>query len=228
MKIKRVSEHIWSLKSWIYFPIHVWVVIDEDGLTLVDTGIPMMARGIMKFLKQLAPLELNRILLTHGHSDHVGSLKTILKNISVPVCAHQIEIPYMEGDSLYPKRKKFEENVEKDIVQALQINEQNELVTISGLTPYLTPGHSPGHVVYYHNEDQVLLAGDLFTSRKGKLKKPMSMFTGDMDEAVKSSVILQLLNPKQLEVCHGNTILDPVNQLEAYIQQYEKDVTNEV
>ncbi|RDW18349.1 MBL fold metallo-hydrolase [Oceanobacillus arenosus] len=222
MKIKRVSEHIWSLKSWIPFPIHVWVVIDEDGLTLVDTGIPIMAQGIMKFMKQHAPLQLNQILLTHGHSDHVGSLKTILKDMDVPVYAHQIEIPYMEGEILYPRRKKIEKNVEKGIVQALQVGEQGDLFTISGLTPYLTPGHSPGHVVYYHNEDQVLLSGDLFTSRNGKLKKPMSMFTGDMEEAINSGLILRQLNPKQLEVCHGNTVFHPVNQIEAYIQPYGK------
>ncbi|RDW15892.1 MBL fold metallo-hydrolase [Oceanobacillus chungangensis] len=226
MKAKRVSKHIWSLKSWIPFPIHVWVVIDEEGLTLVDAGIPMMAKGIMKFIKQLEPLRLNRIVLTHGHSDHIGSLKPILKYRNVPVYAHQNEIPFMEGDMLYPRRKKFEVNVEKGIAQPLQINDQDEILTISGLTPYLTPGHSPGHVVYYHSEDQVLLAGDLFTSRNGKLKKPISMFTGDMNEAVKSSMILRKLKPKQLEVCHGNTVFHPANQLEAYLQQFGKDGTN--
>ena len=42
MKVKKVSEHIWSLKTWMIIPIHVWIVVDKEGITLVDAGIPMM------------------------------------------------------------------------------------------------------------------------------------------------------------------------------------------
>lgn len=75
MKAEHISEHVWSLKAWV-IPIHVWIVIEEDGFTLVDAGIPMMAKGIMKFIKQLNAGPLRRILLTHGHSDHVPGLCT--------------------------------------------------------------------------------------------------------------------------------------------------------
>ena len=190
MKIEKVSDDIWSLRTWMMIPIHVWIVADEEGLTLVDAGIPMMAKGIMKYMNQLEAGPLRRILLTHGHSDHVGALKSILSETNVPIYAHEIEIPYMEGDLIYPRRKKAEHNVAKGIVQSLQEDEKVGLKAIAGLTPYLTPGHSPGHVVYYHEQDQVLLAGDLFTSKKGKLHQPMSMFTADMAEAVRSKVRL--------------------------------------
>lgn len=219
MKIQRVSEHIWSLKTWMLIPIHVWIVVDEDGVTLIDAGVPMMAKGIMKYMNQLEAGPLQRVLLTHGHSDHVGALKHILSETNVPVYAHHIEIPYMEGDQLYPRRKKAEHNVEKGIVQPLHEGEYGELQSIAGLMPYLTPGHSPGHVVYYHKQDQVLLAGDLFTSKKGKIHQPMSMFTADMAEAVRSSSIVEKLKPKRLEVCHGNSVLHPADHLEEYVQK---------
>ncbi len=119
MKIEKVSEHIWSLKTWMLIPIHVWIVADEEGLTLVDAGMPMMAKGIMKYMNQLEAGPLRRILLTHGHSDHVGALKSILSETNVPVYAHEIEIPYMEGELIYPRRKKAEHNVAKGIVQPL-------------------------------------------------------------------------------------------------------------
>jgi len=224
MKMKRVSNHIWSLKSWMIIPIHVWVVADDKGITLVDAGMPTMAKAILKSIKLLDKGPLKRILLTHGHSDHVGSLKKILKEAQVPVYAHQIEIPYMEGEQVYPGRKKPEKNVDNHIVQPLQQNENGTLPSVGGLTPYLTPGHSPGHVVYFHEEDQVLLAGDLFTSKKGKLKKPMKMFTADMGKAVNSSSIVEKLKPKKLEVCHGDSVLHPADQLEAYIRKMEKEL----
>jgi glyoxylase-like metal-dependent hydrolase (beta-lactamase superfamily II) len=209
-------------------PIHVWIVADEKGITLIDAGMPTMAKRILKTIKLLDIGPLERILLTHGHADHVGSLNKILKETQVPVYAHQIEIPYMEGEQLYPGRKKPEKNVDKHIVQPLQQDEYGILTSVGRLTPYLTPGHSPGHVVYFHEEDQVLLAGDLFTSKKGKLQKPMKMFTADMRRAVESSSIVEKLNPEKLEVCHGDAVLHPANQLEEYVQKMEKGLNEEL
>ena len=220
MKAERISEHIWSLKTWMIVPIHVWVIVDEDGVTLVDAGMPMMAKGIMKFIKQLNAGPLKRILLTHGHADHVGAVKAIVTENEAPVYAHRIEIPYLEGELLYPKRKKLENNLPKQLTQPLLEDEFGNLQSVDGLTPYLTPGHSPGHVVYYHEKDQVLLAGDLFNSKKGNLHPPM--FTPFMDEAIKSSAIVRKLKPKRLEVCHGSTVFNPAEQLEEYVRKTEK------
>lgn len=220
MKVEKISEHIWSLKTWMIIPIHVWVVVEEDGITLVDAGMPMMAKGIMKFMKKLNVGPLRRILLTHGHVDHVGAVKAILAENEVPVYAHQIEIPYLEGEQLYPKRKKLEYNLPKQLTVPLLEDEFGNLKSVGGLTPFLTPGHSPGHVVYYHEKDQVLLAGDLFNSKRGKLHPPM--FTAEMAEAVKSAAIVGRLKPKRLEVCHGNTVFNPADQLEEYVRKMEK------
>lgn len=224
MKINKVSEHIWSLKTRIIIPIHVWVIVGENGVTLVDAGVSVMAKGIINFIKKLDAGPLQRILLTHGHLDHVGAVKAILTNTKVPVYAHRIEIPYMEGELPYPRRKKVEQTVPKQLILALHEDEKGNLTSISGVTPYLTPGHSPGHVVYYHEKDQVLLAGDLFTSKKGKLHQPIPLFTANMNEAVRSSSIIKKLQPIKLEVCHGHSVLHPANQLEEYIQKMEKKI----
>lgn len=223
--MEQISEHIWSLRTWMVIPIHVWLVADENGVTLVDAGISSMAKGILKNIEGIQRGTLQSILLTHGHSDHVGALNAILKESIVPVYAHQIEIPYMEGAIPYPRRKKAAQSVHKGIAQALPVEEHGNLQKIAGLIPYHTPGHSPGHVAYYHEEDQVLLAGDLFTSKKGQLQKPMAMFTADMKEAVNSSKIIEQLQPKRLEVCHGNSVHQPANQLERYLQQMNQELS---
>ncbi len=220
MKIEQVSKHIWTLKSWLLIPVRVWIVADEDGVTLVDAGVPFMARGILQFLDQLQAGPLRRILLTHGHSDHVGAVRQIRDRYPVPVYAHRVEIPFLEGAIPYPRRKKPEHNLEKGLAQPLPEKGDGKLTTLAGLTPYWTPGHSPGHVVYYHETDRVLLAGDLFTSRNGTLRRPMPMFTADMAEAVRSSRIVETLNPDRLEMCHGGPVLRPADQLPAYIAMY--------
>ncbi|MFD2132153.1 MBL fold metallo-hydrolase [Pseudogracilibacillus auburnensis] len=219
MKIHQISDHIWSLKIWMLIPIHVWVVVEENGVTLVDAGLPTMAKGILKFIEQLNAGPLKRIVLTHGHSDHTGAIKRILKVKTVPVFAHRIEIPYMEGDYPYPRRKKAIPSIAKGLAHAFLEDENKNLEPVGSLTPYFAPGHSPGHVVFYHHDDRVLLAGDLFTSKKGKLHKPISMFTADMNQAVKSSRIVSQLKPERLEVCHGKSVFLPADQLDEYIDK---------
>ncbi|USG64909.1 MBL fold metallo-hydrolase [Brevibacillus ruminantium] len=220
MKVEQISEHIWSLRTWMLIPLRVWLVADEDGITLVDAGMSFMAKGIEKAITQLGRGPLKQILLTHGHSDHTGALAALLARRGVPVLAHRIEIPYMEGQLLYPRRKKLEHNVAPGLAKALPENEHEQLAKVAGLQPYLTPGHSPGHVVYYHEQDQVLLAGDLFTSKKGKLHRPMPMFTADMEEAVRSGSIIETLRPQRLEVCHGGPVMNPAEQLEDYLEKF--------
>jgi glyoxylase-like metal-dependent hydrolase (beta-lactamase superfamily II) len=222
MKIERVSEHIWSIRSWMLIPVKVWVVLDSDGITLVDTGFPYMADGIMQFIERLHAGPLKRILLTHGHSDHVGSVTKFVDRLSIPIYAHRIEIPYMQGELPYPRRKKTENNVPKGLAKPLNGSSDDCLEIVAGLTPYLTPGHSPGHVVYYHEKDKVLLAGDLCTSKGGKMYRPIPMFTADMVESLKSSAIVKQLNPKRLEVCHGNSVFHPAEHLQEYILETSK------
>jgi glyoxylase-like metal-dependent hydrolase (beta-lactamase superfamily II) len=243
MKIMRISEHIWKCQVWLLIPISIWIVRSNRGLTLVDAGIPWMAGGLLKQIERME-LPLERILLTHGHSDHVGGIKRIRQQFPVPVYAHSLEIPYMEGKHPYLRRSKAETTVEPGLAQPLDawvdevdplnrasssdagpfspigssILEPTMLKTVEGLTPYLTPGHSPGHVVYYHEADGILLAGDLFTSSKGKLKPPMAMFTGDMQQALESSKVIELLKPKVVSVCHGGEVLKPYEQYGNYIE----------
>jgi glyoxylase-like metal-dependent hydrolase (beta-lactamase superfamily II) len=188
-------------------------------VTLVDTGFSVMARGILRSIEQLNAGPLQRILLTHGHGDHVGSVERIRQQHPVPVYAHQIELPYMEGALPYPRRRKAEMGLPKGLAQPLAEEQGAQLAVVAGLRPYLTPGHSPGHVAYYHEQDQVLLAGDLFTSKRGQLRRPMAMFTADMAEAVRSSTILGELRPKRLEVCHGAPVFQPADQLDAYLKE---------
>ncbi|GGH87493.1 glyoxylase-like metal-dependent hydrolase (beta-lactamase superfamily II) [Pullulanibacillus pueri] len=193
-----------------------------------------MSKGISSFLRTANLGSLRRIVLTHGHSDHVGALSDLIDQYNVPIYAHKIEQPFMEGELAYPRRKKAQKTVQVGWVQPLSEDMEGKLLSVGGLVPYHVPGHSPGHVVYYHERDNVLLAGDAFTSKKGKLRKPMPMFTADMKMAVKCGVdIVRRLNPERLEVCHGNPVFHPFDQIDDYFKanmsiRHSKGVGNDL
>ncbi len=215
MQIEQITPNLWSLKSWMIISVRVWIAAEPDGLTLIDAGASFMAKGILRFVEQSGK-PLKQILLTHGHSDHIGAVTKIRERYPVPVYAHAVEIPYLEGDLPYPRRKKAEAGLPKGLVQPLAMDPHNRLMPVGGLIPYLTPGHAPGHVAYYHADDAVLLAGDLFTSKGGRLHHPMPIFTADMAEAVRSSAVVAQLKPKRVEVCHGAPVFDAAADLDAY------------
>lgn len=222
MKILSVSQNVYKIEFWFFFKMSAWIVKATDGVYIVDTGMSFMGKRVLNEAEKLG--EVKAILLTHGHSDHVGGLKEIIKVSKIPVYAHEYDIKHMEGKEPFPGRKKLEFLVQPDLVKPLEITNDGELKDIGDLTPFHTPGHSPGHVVYYHKTDRVLIGGDLFTSKKNKLQPPMFTASMYMDEAVKSGRIVEELKPNVVSICHGNDIKEPHKQIQEYLLNHSKSI----
>lgn len=66
------------------FPVNVYLVEEEDGLTLIDTGMPFSIKGIQQAAARLGK-PIVRIVLTHAHGDHIGAfdlLKAALPQVT--------------------------------------------------------------------------------------------------------------------------------------------------
>lgn len=221
MKVAQVSEHVWSVSAWLVFPVTVWLVREEDGVTLVDAGMPFMATGIARAVRSLGAGPLRRIVLTHGHADHVGAVTRLLGVWpDIPVLAHRLEIPPMTGEATYPGRRRAAAYLPRGLARPLPEDADGRLGPVGGLRPYWTPGHAPGHVVYHHERDDVLLAGDLFNAKQGRLRFPM--FTFDKARTLESSRIVRELDPAHMEVCHGGPVRRPADQLEDYLRVHAR------
>lgn len=77
---------------------------DKEKWVLVDTGLENSAEFIIecakdKFGEGSRP---EAIIITHGHFDHVGSVKKLSEYYDVPVYAHKLELPYITGKEDYP------------------------------------------------------------------------------------------------------------------------------
>lgn len=73
--------------------VNAYLIEDEDGLTLVDTGLPGTFRRIEAAIGVLgrSPADLRGVVLTHAHFDHVGSARTIRERWKTPVHVHSAE-----------------------------------------------------------------------------------------------------------------------------------------
>nr|WGD93182.1 MBL fold metallo-hydrolase [Bacillus subtilis] len=76
----------------------------------------------------------------------------MVREFDIPIFAHQKELKYINGEEPYPNKNEVENTGVAHIVQPLT---EQTLAHLS-LKYYLTPGHSPGHVVYYHKIDRTL------------------------------------------------------------------------
>ncbi len=156
---------------------HCYLVPEEGGFCLVDSGMPGSAKAIVSYLKGIGRQEkdLRRIVLTHADLDHVGGAAEIKRRTGVPVSIHEADAPALKGEA---ERKRM-----KGVLGVL-MRVMTRLVKVETMTPdqvlregdmvgslrvVAAPGHTPGSICLLHAPSGTLLAGDaLRTSRDGR------------------------------------------------------------
>jgi glyoxylase-like metal-dependent hydrolase (beta-lactamase superfamily II) len=205
---------------------------------LVDAGMPgTTARIRMAAQDVFGDTPAKAIVLTHGHFDHVGALRELAEEWDVPVFAHPLEMPYLDGRANYPPPDPTVGGFMAQLSRFFPksgINVANRLrpLLIDNSIPYMngwrvvhTPGHTPGHVSLFRDADRTLVAGDavitidqqhptkLFSQAR-ELHGPPQYFTPDWEAARQSILRLSELRPMTVATGHGLPISgDDVPQL---------------
>lgn len=196
---------------------------------LVDTGMPQSAERILEMTEERFGIgsKPEAIILTHGHFDHVGSVVKLVEAWNVPVFAHEMELPYLTGKLSYPEP---DGSVEGGLIAKLSPLFPSEPIDLGSYIAALpqdgsipgmrgwrwihTPGHTPGHVSLFRDEDRSLIAGDAFVTveqdslykvitQKKQLTGPPRYFTTDWDAAWESVKKLEKLKPTSVITGHG-------------------------
>lgn len=199
---------------------------------LVDTGFTGYASQIKERAEQLfgPATKPDAIVLTHGHADHTGSLDKLLKDWDVPVYAHKLELPYLQGKSSYPPPDPgiggggmaymswvfpIGPSDFGDHVRA--IADDGKIPELPDWRAIHTPGHAPGHISLFRDKDRTLLAGDAFVTtnqnaitavatQREEFHGPPAYFTCDWQAAKKSVLALNDLNPSAAGTGHGVSV----------------------
>jgi glyoxylase-like metal-dependent hydrolase (beta-lactamase superfamily II) len=145
--------------------VNCYLIRENDGLTLLDTGLPGSADDILAAAQTLgAPIR--RILLTHAHMDHVGSVDALIAKLKAPeseLAASARSLPLLQKP---PDKSDFPGESTETIKGAFPgiDNVPTHLITEGELYGSLrcieTPGHAPGHLAFLDERDATLYAGD--------------------------------------------------------------------
>jgi len=162
----QLSQKVWRLDSTKGSA--VYLLLTADGYTLIDTGLFIAGRAIIRELGNLQVTSLAKILLTHHDADHIGNMSLLQRKYNCPVYINSLDLPYIRREKRRPSVKAvFDFFIKTDTSARLS---PLESATFRDITVTHTPGHTPGHSCFLFED--FLFTGDLFRHPKLRLKPP--------------------------------------------------------
>ncbi|MBP6091328.1 MAG: MBL fold metallo-hydrolase [Crocinitomicaceae bacterium] len=150
----------------LYDALKNCVIIDPGCYTREEQ------QALLEFISanDLKPIAL---LNTHAHIDHVLGNAFVQRTFEIPYYLHKLDLPTLNSVSNYAHLYGFE-GYEISPEPTHYLEDQQHLV-FGGieLKVLYTPGHAPGHVVFYNEENQFVINGDvLFNGSFGRVDLP--------------------------------------------------------
>lgn len=185
------------------------------GDILFDAGTTWDRR---RLARQLRDRPLSLLALTHVHPDHQGMARDICRDRDIPLACHAGDVEAMEGRR--PVTGSMDVHPLMARIQASWCGPPHPVSrvladgdTVADFTVHHTPGHAPGHVVYFRESDRTAICGDVirnmsYATGRTMLLEPPGAFTYDPAENRRSIRRLAALEPSVLLPGHGPPVTD--------------------
>ncbi len=173
MKVHEISA--FSHQFTRFGLVNCYLVRESDSFTLIDTGVPGGAKRMIAAARAIASEPIARLLLTHAHGDHIGSLDALAAALGQP----QVAIGKREA-RLLPKKPAQDRSLDPGepqckvkgslpgaVTRPTHLLSDGELY--GSLRVMATPGHTPGHLSYLDERDGTLYAGDALVTVGGRV-----------------------------------------------------------
>ena len=180
-------------------------VVGDGLLTVIDPASPWddeqtrLAEHLED--RRAAGERVERIVLTHHHHDHVGGVEALRAALGgdVPVLAHPVTA------DLIARRVKVDAFLE-----------HGDRLVCGGrlLDVHHTPGHAPGHLIFFDHASGALIAGDMVAGVGTIAIDPRE---GDLGDYLASLQAMRVLDPSVLLPAHGPPLTAPDAVLAMYI-----------
>jgi glyoxylase-like metal-dependent hydrolase (beta-lactamase superfamily II) len=177
----KISDSVHSLRIPFRIPaaegqflertVKVFMAVDR-AICLVDAGVAGTLAPILAMVGDEGrdPSEVSTLVLTHSHPDHVGGARSIRRATECLVAAHPAERAWIEDTDLQARERPvpgFPTLVEGP-VRVDRLLADGDLVGIGGgrsLAVIHTPGHSPGSISLFLEDEGALITGDAIPVR---------------------------------------------------------------
>ena len=157
-----------------------YIISNEKKAVVVDPAAN--ANQIIQYLGT-KKLELEAVLLTHGHFDHIGAVNELVAKYQVPIYAHKKEKEYFENPDVNLSPMIYERLVLNKDFEYRFISDQ-EVIECLGtkVKAFHVPGHTTGSICYYFESEDIVFTGDtLFKHSIGRT----DFIYGNHDQLIK-------------------------------------------
>lgn len=214
--------------------VNSFLIQSRLGYILVDSGIPFQEKRILRTITDLAVdlADIQAIILTHGHLDHIGCLAHLQNRTGASVICHQsLELTLKAGGYEQAIPRVWIWKVFNPLVSAVLGKRMKPVVPQHvvedcldlrdfGLEGVLlpTPGHSPGSCSLLL-ENGICFIGDLLRERSPGIFDT-GLFYHDRDQILDSLEKIAARQPRLIYLSHGTTMSG--EDLERFLTENKK------
>jgi len=197
-------------------------------VTLIDMGLAASGKKVIAALRSVGsdPSEVTRLMLTHCHPDHAGGAAYVARETGRPVDVHADDAEFVRSGTqpaVDPSSRigKLFRKLPEPKVEGVPVGEEladGQVVPFAGgIRVVHTPGHSPGHASYLHEESGTLITGDSIFNVLGR-RWPMKMLCSNFAMTKQTAHRLGELEYTTAAFTHGPEIRDrPREAIRAFL-----------